>query len=222
MNGLQNIIAKIEEEARTECEKILEAADSEAKRISDEYALLTATAEAEIAEKLEREAEAVISRAKSKAAMTKRNIVSGARSSTVDLAYKTALDRIYALPREKYAALVMAFAVEAIKSHVSAAASKEAAYGEAVSADSFELVFNERDRAEIGEYCVFTLKNNYKKELGSDILRRVCLADDAAKIDGGVIVRSGSVEENCALSLLIEELRSSLDPIVYKTLYPEL
>ncbi len=222
MNGLQNIIARIQEEARAECENILAAADSEAKRISEEYAKLTAAAEAEIAEKLEHEAEAVISRAKSKAAMTKRNIVSGARSSTVDLAYKTTLERIYALPREKYAALVMAFAVEAIRSHVSAAASKEEAYGETVGTAPFELVFNQRDRAEIGEYCVFTLKNNYKKELGSDILRRVTLADDTAPIDGGVIVRSGAIEENCSLSLLIEDLRSSLDPVVYKTLYPEL
>ena len=153
--------------------------------------------------------------------MTRKNIISSSRSSTVDLAYTTALGKLYSLPREKYAAFVISLAVAAIKNHISAAEIKEAMYGEITDAVQYELVFNERDRADIGEYCVFTLKNSFKKELGSDVLRRVILAEDTAKIDGGVIVRAGAIEENCSLSLLIEDLRKSLDPIVYKTLYPE-
>lgn len=221
MNGLQNIIARIEEESRAECSKLIDAANSEAKRIRDEYEALTEAAEAEILAKLEREAEAVISRAKSASAMTKRNIISGARSNTVDLAYEKALRQLHSLPREEYAALVISFAVEAVKNHILLASAKEAMYGEATDAALFELVFNERDRADIGEYCVFSIKNNFKKELGSDVIRRIVLAADTAEIDGGVIVRAGAIEENCSLSLLVRDLRERLDPVIYKTLYPE-
>lgn len=221
MNGLQNIIAKIEDEARVECEKLIDAANAEAKQIADEYAALTAEAEVKIAAKLEREAEAVISRAKSSSAMTRKNIISGSRSNTVELAYTTALGRLLALPREKYATLVISLAIAAIKNHLYAAELKETMYGEKTETAQFELVFNERDRADIGEYCVFSIKNSFKKELGADVVRRVCLSEDTAKIDGGVIVRAGVIEENCSLSLLINDLRGSLDPVIYKTLYPE-
>ena len=221
MNGLQNIIKKIEEDAKLQCEEILEAAGTEAESIKAEYSELTAKAESEIAEKFEREAEAMIVRAKSSSAMTKRNIVTGKRSENVALAYENALEFLHSLPRERYAQLLIDLAVTAIKNHASTAAVKEEMYGETAGAVSYELVLNGRDREELGEYCVFTIKNNYKKELGSDILRRFTLAEDTANIDGGVIVRAGSVEENCSLSLMIGDMRTKLDPIIYKTLYPE-
>lgn len=221
MNGLQNIIARIEDESRRECEAILSSAKDEADRVKAEYDALAADAAAEIDAALEKEAEAIITRARSSSAMMRRNVISGARSNNVDAAYKKALDFIYSLPREKYADLVISFAVGAIKNHLAAAASKEAVYGETVDAAPFELVFNETDRAAIGEYCVFSIKNNHKKELGSEVLRRVCLSEDTAKIDGGVIVRSGQIEENCSFSLLVGDLREKLDPVIYKTLYPE-
>lgn len=221
MNGLQNIIAKIEEESLKECDAILASAKYEADRVKAEYAALAEKAVAEIDSSLEKEAGSIITRARSSSAMTRRNVISGARSGNVDAAYKNALDFIYSLTREKYAELVISFAVTAIRNHIAAAASGNSARGEGADTAPFELVFNEADKAAIGEYCVFSIKNNHKKDLGADVLRRVCLADDTAKIDGGVIVRSGPIEENCSFALLIGDLREKLDPVIYKTLYPE-
>ncbi len=221
MNGLQNIIAKIEDESRRECDAILVQAKDEADRVKSEYDALTSAALAEVDAALEKEAEAIITRARSSSAMIRRNVVSGARSNNVDAAYKNALDFIYSLPREKYADLVVSFAVGAIKNHLNAAASKEAMYGETVDSAPFELVFNETDREAIGEYCVFSIKNSHKKDLGAEVTRRVSLSEDTAKIDGGVIVRCGQIEENCSFALLIGDLRETLDPVIYKTLYPE-
>lgn len=221
MNGLQNIIEKIGEDAKAQCAEIIAAAKSEAQRIAEEYAALTAAAEGEIASRLEKEAEEMIARAKSSSAITKRNVISGRRSENVELAYKNALEFLYSLPRERYAQLLVDLSVLAIKNHVSAAANKEAMYGESTGAVNYEIVMNERDRDEFGEYCVFTIKNNYKKELGSDVIRRLTLADDIAKIDGGVIVRAGVIEENCSFSLMVADLKTRLDPVIYKTLYPK-
>ncbi len=222
MNGLQNIIAKIEEESLRECEAILSQAKDEADRVKSEYEALTSEAVAEVDASLEKEAEAIITRARSSSAMIRRNVISGRRSENVDAAYKNALDFIYSLPKEKYADLVVSFAVGAIKNHIAAAASKEAMYGETGESAPFELVFNGAEREAIGEYCVFSIKNNHKKDLGSEIIRRVSLAEDTANIDGGVIVRCGQIEENCSFALLIDDLRESLDPVIYKTLYPEI
>lgn len=221
MNGLQNIIKKIEEDAHAQCNEIIEAANAEAARIKTEYSVRLSEAESEIASRLETEAEAMITRAKSSSAMTKRNVISGKRSETVERAYKDALEFLHSLPRDKYAQLLIDLSVLAIKNHASAAAHKEEMYGESTDASSYEIVLNEHDREELGEYCVFNIKNNYKKELGPDIIRRIVLADDTAKIDGGVIVRAGAIEENCSLSLIINDMRTGLDAVIYKTLYPE-
>ena len=94
MNGLQNIIAKIEDESRKECEAILSSAKDEADRVKAEYDALAAEAAVEIDEALQKEAEAIITRARSSSAMMRRNVISGARSNNVDKAYKNALDFI--------------------------------------------------------------------------------------------------------------------------------
>ena len=219
MKGLDKIIARIESDAEKECEEMLAAASGEAERIKAEYD--GKIAEAEYAERTEREAEAVITRAKSSAAMTRRNIISGQKSRGVDMAYEEAHRQLLDMPRDEYASLLIVLAVSAIRSHATKAEERKTQYGEDIGAVKYELVFNPRDREEFGEAIVLTIKNNYKRAVGADAAKRVVLADGCADIDGGVIVRAGAVEENCSLSLLLESLRETLDPVVYKTLYPE-
>ena len=221
MKGLDKIIARIESDAEKECEEMLAAASGEAERIKAEYDGKIAEVEAEYAERTEREAEAVITRAKSSAAMTRRNIISGQKSRGVDMAYEEAHRQLLDMPRDEYASLLIVLAVSAIRSHATKAEERKTQYGEDIGAVKYELVFNPRDREEFGEAIVLTIKNNYKRAVGADAAKRVVLADGCADIDGGVIVRAGAVEENCSLSLLLESLRETLDPVVYKTLYPE-
>ena len=153
--------------------------------------------------------------------MTRRNIISGARSRGVDKAFEEALAKLYSLPRDEYASLLVALSASAVKSHVDRAEEKRERYGEDTGHVQFEIVLNARDREELGETVVLAVKNNYKRALGADAVRRIMLSESTANIDGGVIVRAGAVEENCSLSLLLESLRETLDPVVYKTLYPE-
>ncbi len=221
MTGLEKIINKIESDTDAECKALLDEAEAEVCRIKEEYDAKREAAEASANDRLEREAEGVISRAKSSSAMSRRNIISGARSKNVDLAYSMALKKIYSSPREQYAELVSMLAVGAVRRHVEASTERAKQYGEDTGAGQFELVFNERDRAEIGEYVVFNIKNNYKRELKAEDMRRITVAAETVAIDGGAIARCGNVEENCTLSLIAENLRTKLDPTVYSTLYPK-
>ena len=220
MKGLDKIIERIEAASEAECAGIASAALEETKRISAEYDAKTAEAEAEIAERTEREAEAIITRAKSSAAMTRRNIIAGERSRNVGLAYDKALESLLSLPRDGYATLLVRLAISAVRRHAETAALRRERYGEVTETAQYELIFNERDRAEVGDAVFLSMKNNYKKELGADVARKLVLSESTADIDGGVIVRAGAVEENCSLSLMIEGLHDALDGSVYKTLYP--
>ena len=221
MNGLDKIIAKIAEQSKAECDEIIKAAETEADEITAEYAAAATEAEGAVAARLEREAEAVITRAKSTSSMTRRNVLSDAKSRAVDAAYERALEKVRSLPREEYAKLVTLLALTAIKSRNATAERRRELYGETQATADTELVFSLRDRDDIGEYVVYALKNTYKKELGADTVKRITLAADTADIDGGIIIRTGNVEENCAFSLMIDDMRENLDPVIYKTLYPE-
>lgn len=221
MKGLEKIIERIERDAEAECVAIADAAKAEAERIRGEYEAKTTESDAEIAERTEREAEGIVTRAKSSAAMTRRNIIAGERSKNVELAFDRALDTLISLPRDRYTTLIVKLAISAVKRHAATAESRRKNYGEVTESVPYELVLNERDRAEVGEAVLLSMKNNHKKELGADAVRRLVLSESTANIEGGVIVRAGAVEENCSLSLLIDGLHDELDGAVYKTLYPE-
>lgn len=221
MKGLDKIIERIKSASEAECAGIIGAAEGEAERIRAEHEAKTAEAESEIAARTEREAEGIITRAKSSAAMTRRNILSGERSRNVEAAYDRAKDTLISLPREQYTVLLVRLAVAAVKSHAATAEKRREKYGETTESAQYELVLNERDRREVGEAVLLSIKNNYKKELGADAARKLVLSESTANIDGGIIVRAGAIEENCSLSLLLDGLRDRLDGAVYRTLYPE-
>ncbi len=220
MNGLEKIIERIKTDSEEECGKITAAAEETAEKIRAEHEARAAEAEAEIEKRTEREAEGIITRAKSSAAMTRRNIISGERSRCVDRAFEEAKKALLGLPKDKYTALVVTLVASAVRSFAETAERRRALYGEVSESVPYEIVLSARDRDEIGEAVLLSIKNNYKKELGVDAVRRITLSDSTAAIDGGVIVRAGAVEENCSISLLVDGLHDKLDGVVYKTLYP--
>ena len=53
-----------------------------------------------------------------------------------------------------------------------------------------------------------------------DLPSRVKLADDVANIDGGLILRAGSVEINSSVDTIFSYLRPRLEAEVIKILFP--
>ena len=74
-----------------------------------------------------------------------------------------------------------------------------------------ELLMNERDRAAVPDGFMESLNKKLKEKNAS-----VSLADESAKIDSGVIIRYGGIEENCTFAALIGEKRDEIRDILFK------
>ena len=63
----------------------------------------------------------------------------------------------------------------------------------------------------------------FARGLGSrfpaEAMRKLCLAKETAPIDGGLILRAGAVETNCALSMLMAENRRATEGRVNRILF---
>jgi V/A-type H+-transporting ATPase subunit E len=111
----------------------------------------------------------------------------------VEKSFDLALDKIVALPEDRYVAFLAGLAKNA------------AGTGEE------EVILNARDRAAIGEKLIQAIN------LGG---AHMTLSDETRDIAGGLILRRGSIEANCSVELLVElckgEMASKLADILFK------
>ena len=95
MTGLEKITSRILENARAEAQEILDEATEQSLQIrAENLANLQATQNRLFAE-AEKEGEALVIRAKSSAAMTRRNIELSAKSEMIELAFSKAMQEIF-------------------------------------------------------------------------------------------------------------------------------
>lgn len=182
MNGLEQILLKIEEDNNLEIKKILDDGKSKA----DAYV-------SEIKSKAETEAAAIKASAEKKAALMIENAKSGcesyikreelaAKSEIVSDCISSAGVQIKSMDQDRYfesiVALIMKYAHE----------------GEG------ELIMNSRDIDRMPRGFLKKVNAELKKS-GSSLV----LSDTPADIDSGFIIRYGGIEENCTFDALIED-----------------
>lgn len=182
MNGLEQILLKIEEDNNLEIKKILDDGKSKA----DAYV-------SEIKSKAETEAAAIKASAEKKAALMIENAKSGcesyikreelaAKSEIVSDCISSAGAQIKSMDQDRYfesiVALIMKYAHE----------------GEG------ELMMNSRDIERMPRGFLKKVNAELKKS-GSSLV----LSDTPADIDSGFIIRYGGIEENCTFDALIED-----------------
>ena len=83
----------------------------------------------------------------------------------------------------------------------------------------YEVLLNERDRDRVGEALIKEVKQTAAGKLPAEMLARLTLANETVRIDGGLILRCGSIEANCSLSLLFAQLREELEAEVCRVLF---
>ena len=109
-----------------------------------------------------------------------------AKQACLDEAFAKAQKQLLALPDDKYAELLAKMAVKA------SATGKE------------EVLLNAKDRKRVGEQVVAK---------ANELLRRkgkLTLAEDTRPMEGGLTLRSGSVEVNCAFETELRVLRDDM------------
>lgn len=198
MNGIEKITARIAAEAGAEAEAILAEARAQAAEIGAEF---EKKAQEEYQSCLRRgtvETEQRAQRMGNTARLESKKEILALKQELIAAAYDKAKEKILNLPETEYVAFLAAQAGKA-----------------AVSGDE-EIALNEADRAKVGTQVV-EAANALVKERGLE--PKLTLADKPAAISGGLLLRKGAVEVNCALDSLVELSRNSLDAEIAAVLF---
>ncbi len=219
MIGLEKVTGKIIADAEADARRMLDAADAEC-------AAITARVDSELAGELERmreacdrECQALILRARSSAQMAKRNALLEARAAIVNEAYITAERQVRSMSGEAYIELLTKMLRTALKDRLESEADSLRLYGEDISPATYEVLFSERDRAAHGEAVLAAFRRGLGARFPRAALDKLVLSNDTAAIDGGLILRCGPVEVNCALSMLLAETRRETEVKVSRILF---
>lgn len=219
MTGLDKMTAKIIADAQAEADRILKDADAECEAINARY-LAEAGAEcARLGESAERECESLITRARSSAAMAKREAYLMAQSKLVDRAFAMAEKEILSLPADKYLDLLISMLKGAIKRQIESEKENREIYGEDTAPEIYEVLLNYHDREHYGKDLIEGLHRNLVGKMKLADLEKVKLSSDTVNINGGLILRCGDVEANCALSMMFAEVRRTTEAKVSAALF---
>jgi V/A-type H+-transporting ATPase subunit E len=195
MTGIDKIIARLESEAGAELDAL--KAEAAEKR---EAAL------AEYREQAQKEYESNIKSGKAACALRGERLQSAAemeakkkmlsfKQELVGDVFTAAQERIIHLPHDEYVSFLAAQAANAAQSGTE------------------ELIFNARDAREVGAEVV-KAANARLGEKGT-----LTLSAETRKIPGGVIVKRGNIEANCAVDMLVQLRRADLASQVAEILF---
>ncbi|MBE6593218.1 MAG: hypothetical protein E7642_04405 [Ruminococcaceae bacterium] len=223
MTGLSKITDKILDEARRDAALKLAGADAECKRISEEYAAKAKniTESANAAAKGEATEIALRTRAAEKT--VRKNIMLGLQAEMIDRAFEVAKKEISELEGEARLELLTGLLCAALWSEYEAGKQRVELYGEQDAEDAeqvYEILLEKRDRDKLGDALIKNFKRKIVGKDMGDIPERVVLSSDVADIDGGLILRHGSVEINNSVQTIFAYLRPKLEAEVAKILFP--
>lgn len=185
MNGIEKITARIKNDASAEAEAIRREGEEKAASIRAGYkaqAEENAKAAAQAGkEAAKRQEERLVSAAQ----MDAKKLLLSAKQACIDEAFDKAQEKLLALPDGEYAELLAKMAVKAAKT------GRE------------EIILSAKDRKRVGEQ-VAAKANALRK--GAALV----LAKETRDMAGGLVLRDGSVEINCAFETQMRVLRESM------------
>lgn len=193
MDGLKEILSKIDSDNAAEIKEYVSAQNAETQKMTDEI-INSARSEAEkiLADAAKKTAQ-LSENSKSSCALYEKNRLLTEKLNIINNAVDTAAHSLKNMDSDEYFKAVETLVI------------KYSHNGEG------ELLMNERDRAAVPDGFMESLNKKLKKKNAS-----VSLADESAKIDSGVIIRYGGIEENCTFGALIGEKRDEIRDILFK------
>ena len=219
MTGLEKVTGKIIADAEADAREILDKAQAECDAIKAKFAAETDAEIEKLTDECDRECQALIIRARSSAAMAKRNAILEARAKLIDDAYAAAEKQIKSMNGEQYLELLCKMLRSSLKNQLEGEADSLRLYGEDISPATYEVVLNSRDRNTYGEKLMAAFRSGLGSKLPATVHAKLRLASDVANIDGGLILRAGPVETNCSLAMLMAENRRETEAKVNRILF---
>ena len=221
MTGIEKLIDKILADAKADADAVLERAEESCRAIKETHAARVAAEEARLRENATKECVALITRAKSSAAMAKRNELLEARAAVVREAYAAAEKEIRNLTSEAYLDLLVTMLKGTLKRQLKSEQESMELYGEDTTPDVYEVQLNRRDREQFGQALLDTIKRTQVGKISMNALDKLTLSPRDARIDGGLVLKCGDVEANCSLSMLLAEVRRNTEVRVSAILFAQ-
>ncbi len=191
MNGIEKITARIEADAQAEVAELLREAEEKAAAIREQYKAQAETqakaAEADGKEAAQRQAE----RLESAANMEAKKRLLKAKQDCLNDAFDQAQAQLLALPDAEYADLLAKLAVKAART------GKE------------EILLNARDLKRVGGQVV-DKANALLTTAGKTDKVALTLSKETREMAGGLMLRDGNVEVNCAFETQLRVLREEM------------
>ena len=193
MKGTEKIIAHIEADADAQVRAILAGAEAKCADIRAKYEEEASRLYSDRIRDGVRACQDQEDGALRISRMEARKSVLAVKQEMVEKSFDLALEKITALPEDRYVAFLAGLAKNA-----------------AVTGEE-EVILNARDRAAVGDKLIQAVNAG-----GA----HMTLSDETRDIKGGLILRRGSIEANCSAELLVElckgEMASKLADILFK------
>ena len=198
MNGIERISQRLIADAEAEIAALNAETEEKCQAIRAEYQEKAKQAYETRIQEGTRACEQRMERYVSAAEMEAKKSILAFKQELVAKTFAAAAAQLRALPREDY--------VSFLAKQAAAAAS----YGEE------ELIFNAEDAANVGK-AVAKAANELLRARG--IAGNLTVSEETRAIPGGVIVRMGDIEVNCAVDVLVEMRRGELAAQVAELLF---
>lgn len=211
MNGIENIIARIENDAQNEVNEIIAKANAEAEAISAKYAEIAANDADAILAKGKKSADDRMVRLQGVAGLEARKMLLRTKQEMIDLAFSEAEAKLLALEGEDYVETLARLAVSATQS------------------GNEEVILSAGDREKYGKDVVSRINSLLNEDEGiariltaaGKMLRGegVKLSDETREIGGGLILKDGDLEVDASFKTIVNQLRDSLAGEVAEILF---
>lgn len=199
MDGIKNILARIDQELQQEIDTIHQETQAQLAERSAHYDTLIAQETKAILDRGAQEATQHEERLVSVAMVECRKLLLSARQNLVSQTYDQALTHLLALSPEEYVTLLASLA------------SRAALTG------AEEVMLSEQDRTRYGK----TVVAKANELLDKGLPKTLTLSPHTRNIQGGLILSNGQVELNCSFETLIRLQRGVMDLEVAHTLFPQ-
>lgn len=227
MNGIEKITGRITADAQAEAERVLSAAREEAARITAKYQAQADAEAADLAAKNARAAAEREERLVSVAQMEARKVQLAAKQEMVEKTYALALEKLCAMPEERYVEVLADLLVQAS------------------STGREEAIFSPEDRERVGRAAVARANEILAKQAApgvpqgdsavTNLLSKVAtnvtamakgtamltLSKETRPLRGGFILKDENVEVNCTFDTLVRLQKAETAGAVAKKLFPE-
>ena len=194
MNGIEKITARIETDAKGEIAEILREGEAKAAQIRASYQTQADAAAKEAAAAGKEAAQRQAERLESAAQMEAKKMLLAAKQSCLNEAFEKAHKDLLSMPDDKYADLLAQIAAKASRS------GKE------------EIILSAKDSKRVGAQVAE--KANALVKGG-----KLTLSKETREMDGGLILKDGQVEVNCAFETQLRVLREDMTAEVAAILF---